>query len=230
MLARMIPAVRPSSRQTSTLPKPGKVPFGRARGRRNGRREDGFTLLELMVIVLIVMVVTALAAPSAVRAFAIFRAQAASLEVLRMARLARREAIESGRAIVVRTVGTRMEVRRGTTNLCRTSNWAAQFGDGCSAPADLSAVGSSCLGYVDPDMFSVGGHSVEIGAPDGQDICYQPNGEAMYGTSGGTVFSRPPVGGLAAVRFDVRRLESGVPPDPVRTILFPVDASPRSVR
>lgn len=221
----MIPAVRPSATETPT---PNASP--RARSRRARRRQDGFTLLELMVIVLIVMVITALSAPSAVRAFAIFRAQAASLEVLRMARLARREAIEGGRAIVVRTVGTRMEVRRGTTNLCRTSNWSAQFADACAAPADLAVTGTSCLGYVDPNMFSVGAHTVEIGAPDGQDVCYQPNGEAMYGASGGTVFSRPPAGGLSAIRLDVRRLENGTAPEGVRTILFPVDASPRSVR
>lgn len=183
-----------------------------------------------MVIVLIVMSLTALLAPSAVRAFAIFRAQSASLEILRMARIARREAMEGGRAIVVRAVGGRVEVRRGATNLCRTSNWAAQFADACATAADLSNAGTSCLGYVDPTMFSVGSHSVTITPLDGQDICYQPNGEGFLAPSGGTVFTRSPAGGLDAIRFEVRRLEGGSSIDPVRTIIFPVDSSPRSVR
>jgi type II secretory pathway pseudopilin PulG len=183
-----------------------------------------------MVIVLIVMSLTALLAPSAVRGFAIFRAQSASLEVLRMARIGRREAMEGGRAIVIRNAGGIVEVRRGTTNLCRTSAWADQFADPCATGADLSVTGTSCLGFLDPNDFTVGSHSVTITSVDGQDICYQPNGDGFLGPTGGTVFTRPTVGGPSAISYAVRRLESGAVVDPVRTIIFPVDSSPRSVR
>lgn len=183
-----------------------------------------------MVIVVIVMTLTALLAPSAVRTFAIFRAQSASLEVLRMARIARREAMEGGRAIVVRVVDDRLEVRRGTTNLCRTSDWAGQFAASCSEGIDLGVVGTSCLAFVDGADYAVGFHTVSFTPLDGQDVCYQPNGEALLAPSGSAVFSRPPPGGLSAVRYEVRRLEGGASIDPVRTIIFPLDAGPRSMR
>lgn len=183
-----------------------------------------------MVIVLIVMSLTALMAPSAIRAFAGFRAQSASLEVLRMARIARREAMEGGRAIAIITVGGRVEIHRGTTNLCRTSNWIAEFGDACATAADLSVIGTSCVGYVDPTMFDTGFHSVRITPVDGQNICYQPNGEGFLAPAGSSVFTRPPAGGLTAIRFQIDRLEGGTAVDPVRTVIFPVDSSPRSVR
>jgi Tfp pilus assembly protein FimT len=193
-------------------------------------RRPGFTLLELMTIVTIVLIMAAIIAPEASRAYAIFRAQNAASDLLMMARTARREAMESGRATVVRFLPSpgRVEVRRGTSSLCRATNWSAIFATSCAAAADVN--GTTCVDYFLASAYGDGHHSVGIEAATGGDfdLCYQPNGEALAASGDGNVFAR--VNAAAGARINLLRREGGtrVPPD--RPLFFPFDASPRSVR
>jgi Tfp pilus assembly protein FimT len=195
------------------------------------RRQAGFTLLELMTIVTIILIMAAIVAPAAGRTMAIYRAQEFASDVLMMARAARRESMESGRATVVRFMGTRVEVRRGQSSLCRATNWVAAFGDACATGADVGV--GSCVGVIDAAAYSTGYHSVSLTpvAASDYDVCYQPNGEALAAPGDGAVFSRlPPRDGNFAALLDVSRLEGGTSVDPLRRLVIPFDSAPRSGR
>ena len=183
-----------------------------------------------MTIVTIVLIMAAIIAPAAARAYAIFRAQNAASDLLMMARTARRESMESGRATVVRFLPSagRIEVRRGTSSLCRGSNWSAIFGASCSASTHLN--GTTCVDFLNLADYGDGTHSVEIQAAAGADfdLCYQPNGEALGASGDGNVFAR--VTTVPGARMTLVRRESGAAVGPDRPLLFPFDASPRSIR
>lgn len=182
-----------------------------------------------MTIVTIVLIMAGIVAPAASRTYAIFRAQEFASDVLMLARAARREAMESGRATVVRFMDDTVEVRRGTTSLCRATAWADVFMSPCADAGDLN--GTTCIGFLNAATYSPGFHSVELTPVDDYDVCYQPNGEALAAPGDGAVFSRlPPTAGNLAARFSVTRLEGGTSVDPVRTLIIPFDSSPRSGR
>lgn len=184
-----------------------------------------------MTIVTIVLIMAAIVAPAASRSFAIFRAQAFASDVLMLARAARRESMESGRATVVRFLGQRVEVRRGTTSLCRATDWTVVFTDACADGGDLN--GTTCVANLDGADYSSASQEVSLAPISGSDfdVCYQPNGEAMAAAGDGAVFSRlPATAGNFAARFTVSRLEGGASVDPVRTLIIPFDSAPRSGR
>jgi type II secretory pathway pseudopilin PulG len=200
------------------------------RSNRRSRRRAGFTLLELMTIVTIVLIMAAIVAPAAARTLAIYRAQSAASDLLMMARSARREAMESGRATVVRFLpgSGRIEVRRGGTSLCRATNWAAVFADSCASAADLN--GASCYDVLDLADYDTVNHSVVMVAGMGADydLCYQPNGEALGAAGDAAVFSR--INAAPGAQITLERRESGSAVGPDRPLLFPFDSSPRSIR
>lgn len=210
--------------------RPGPVSPLRSPSRLPRARRSGFTLLELMTIVTIILIMAAIVAPAAARTYAIFRAQEAASDLLMMARTARREAMESGRATAVRFLPSsgRVEVRRGTSSLCRATDWAAVFGDACAAVADLN--GTTCVDFVDFDQYGTAHHTVTVEAVMGADfdLCYQPNGEALAAAGDGNVFSR--VTAVSAARMTIVRREGPAAVGPNRELIFPFDSSPRSAR
>lgn len=179
-----------------------------------------------MTIVTIVLIMAAIVAPAASRTYAIFRAQEMASDVLMMARAARREAMESGRATVVRFVSGRVEVRRGVSNLCRATDWTTVFGDPCADVADLN--GTSCVDFLDVTAYGTGFHTVSIEPVADFDLCYQSNGEALAAAGDGAVFTR--VTAVSAAQMNVVRREDGSAIPPNRLLVFPFDSSPRSAR
>ncbi|MFW5921444.1 MAG: prepilin-type N-terminal cleavage/methylation domain-containing protein [Polyangiales bacterium] len=155
-------------------------------------RQEGFTLLELMIVVTIVAVVAALAAPAIASALNARRANEASLDLVRLAKRARSESAAYGRAHLLRVMPAgaggssrgRVEAWRGDNNACNTNQWGAIITSDCRT-------NDACIDQLDLEMdhYDVGSNHVAMALPDfGEtiDVCYEPTGVMQWrtGTSG----------------------------------------------
>jgi prepilin-type N-terminal cleavage/methylation domain-containing protein len=211
------------------------VTFVGAGGGKRGR-QSGFTLIEMMAVILVVLVTAALAAPAITTSLGEQRAQRAALDIVRVGRLARSEALEFGRAYLVRmdTTGAgSVRAFRGVASACNaaTNDWpafiTAGLGAGCRP-------GSYCVTEVDfaDDRYRIGPHAPVMTLPVSPvEVCYQPNGATLARAGAGATlpFSdrNTVAGGWIAT---ITRHRDGVADGPVRRVVYPFGATPRMLR
>jgi type II secretory pathway pseudopilin PulG len=187
-------------------------------------------------VILIVLVTAALAAPAITTSLGEQRSQKAALDIVRVGRLARSEALEFGRAHVVRmdTTGAgSVRVFRGVSSACNaaTNDWAAfqtaGLGMGCRA-------GSYCVAEVDlaDGRYRIGPHAPVMTLPVSPvEVCYQPNGAtlARAGAGANLPFSdrNTVAGGWIAT---ITRHRDGIADGPARRVVYPFGTTPRMLR
>lgn len=194
----------------------------------------GFTLMEAMIVVAVIAITAALAAPAISEAMADRRATEATHALVRIGARAHAEAMAYGRAHVLvystqSSGGTNGRVRlwRGTVNLCGANDWTSIITSSCAG-------NPSCVDQLDMGTYDHGSHQVRLrlpGATDSAFLCFQPDGEVLVSTGGGTFTPTPPAGsGSDAIRFTIDRLLNGGTEGVQRVVVFPIGGTPRIQR
>ena len=206
----------------------------RARGARpRVRRQEGFSLIELMVVLLIIVVSVGLAAPSIRDALASNRQQELALAIVRIAREARAQATATGRAHLLEFVPAAADGRgqfllwRGTTNVCRNNNWGI-----IRAPLDCAA-NPSCRDLVDAEDIEAGSSMRLQLVPSiagGGTFCYEPTGAMLRPVGGLLNFNALNPGGGAVVMQVQMEDTDGAPTGVNRNVLFPLGGDARIQR
>lgn len=178
-----------------------------------------------MVIVSIIMIMAALAAPGMMRAMAINRAQRATMDVARVGRAGRSDAIAFGRAyMLVHSPGAagrgRVQLWRGLTDTCRTTDWAAVISTpNCADSPD-------CVDEVDMDTYSTASSWVTLTTPGPTRLCFEPDAE-LWVPDGGA-FMQP----VQSIRLGLQRFDGATGGTPLeqRGVVFPITGAPRTER
>ncbi len=213
-------------------------PASKAISKRPQRpKQEGFTLMELMVVVGIVAVVVGLALPSMSQQLADQKTNQCALDIVAAARLGRSASTAYGRAHLFRwdpaLAGGQgaIEIYRGINNGCNTNNWATITAAGCGGNVN-------CIDSVYPTEFQSGDSIYRItetgvlGA--GGDVCFEPNGTVRWrpGQAGFFNSTSLAVGGGNAnggFVFNVQR-ELGVAVGVARQVLVPLGGDARKIR
>jgi prepilin-type N-terminal cleavage/methylation domain-containing protein len=204
-------------------------------------RQNGFTLLELMIVITVMGTMAALLAPGIGEFMADARASSASEDLVRLSRHLAARTRETGLAhllIFGRTSNDsgglgRVRVYEGMNNHCRSTPWPqalAEVEDDGHAPIEIVDMAkynfrkSSSPATIDDANRQVIalGVSNSLGAPDTAVICFEPSGATYEGssataTSTGFAFTRQ----AKAIRFTVTRKVNGEDRGLSRDVLFP---------
>ncbi|MEM1413414.1 MAG: prepilin-type N-terminal cleavage/methylation domain-containing protein [Myxococcota bacterium] len=198
------------------------------------RREDAFSLLELMVVVAIIGMAIGIAAPSIRDAIASNRQAELAYDIVRIAREGRAIAAATGRAHLLQfdAAGAggrgRYFLWRGTTNVCRNVDWGA-----LSAPLDC-ALNPNCRQLVDAEAVE-GGSSMRLQitppAVGFGSFCYEPTGIMQRPTDAGFLNFTPNNPGAGAVVMTVAMQDTdGTAVGVVRRVAFPMGSDARIQR
>lgn len=201
--------------------------------RKQDKRLEAFTLLELMVVVIIVGISAAVMMPSMAAGLHERRANEAALELVRAAREARSAAHAYQRAHLLSFNGTaggglgRMTVYRGVSSGCNTNNWVVITAAECEDTPN-------CIEDMDMRKHSRSSSTVKLTSmtADPLFLCFQPNGVVMHrrGVLGdGIRFSDRNIdnGGFL---FEFRRRSAGVDIGVARQVLIPLGGQARILR
>jgi type II secretion system protein H len=227
-----------------SLHSPPPVPF-RLRSSAS-RRNQGFTLVELMAVVVIIALMTGLAAPSMMGAMADARAQDLAGRIVNLYNGARARA-QRGRAQLVRFTAADngqqggFVAYEGNNNSCNASDWAAITGVPCG-PSGF------CTDQLNPADRQLSGEVLKVGmlttgaagsfAETVADMCYESTGTfwragAAVGANLLMSSSNAGSGGNLSGGFLIRvqRLApNGDSLSPDRLVIAPLGAAARIVR
>jgi type II secretory pathway pseudopilin PulG len=203
-------------------------------------KQQGVTLLELMIVFSVLGTMAALLAPGIGEFMADARASAATEDLVRMSRYVRARAQETGLAhlmIFGRTTNDdgglgRFRVYEGMNNHCRTTPWPQTLNGLVSAghaPVDTiemnsyNPIGSGRIPSVDDSDRQVIAATAETsaGAVDVVNLCLEPSGATYEGAadSSGTgfVFTRQ----TSNIKFIITRKVNSVQRGTTREVNFP---------
>lgn len=173
------------------------------------RRNEGFTLIELMIAITIIVVLAALVAPSISVVLSDSRQQKALQEVLRLARKARWEAIAFGVAHMVQFDGTGTEVGwvrsfKGMGTRCDRVDWAQPIAIGADQAHSFDMLAVNPAPVASPITTATVGRFVltlrsDLGgvAVNQVQVCYQPNGDS---------YTLVPAVGVTAMTLQTQRV------------------------
>lgn len=154
-----------------------------------GRRNRGFTLIELMVVVVVITALTALAIPSILKQMRDRRTRQAAEEIAAIYRQARLRALGRGSAVLVRYSNGSFETREamlggGAANCAQLPSTSCTFTDwttnGVGATSQQLNLWAPPLGIVS-EVFA-------NGIPSGTaltafDVCFTPMGRSLVNTA-----------------------------------------------
>jgi prepilin-type N-terminal cleavage/methylation domain-containing protein len=216
--------------------------------RRVQRQNDGFTLLELMIVVSIMGAMAAVLAPGIGEFMADARASGAAEDLLRLDRHIRARTQETGLAHLMMFSSSgddskglgRVLVYEGMNNHCRQTPWAQTIGgsvtDGHTPVEQLDLRSSSynaVSGSTQPSIDDSNRQVISIAASDGTNaretvnLCFEPGGMTLDGTSSqaGAGFSF--VNQTDTIIFTVTRQVNHEQRGPLRVVAFPPGGSAR---
>lgn len=202
---------------------------------RRSQTEQGFSLLELMVVVTIVAIVSALVLPGMSQASRDRRVQQAAITALDVIREVRSRAMYRGAAqmLVIQNNGNalRFDAYEGTTSSCRMS----RFGTVSGVLDPQTRVASLDLAAA---QYTRDGLWARISVPSAAaqlQVCFTPTGNAYF-SNDPTVISTPNegwsndstiVGTGGAYQIDVFQIQDGVELGVRRHVLIPLGGNPR---
>jgi len=209
-----------------------------------GRRRDGFTLIELMIVITIMGSMVAMIAPGLGEFLADARAASASEAFVRLTRHMQSRTQQTGLAhMLVFTTANGdggglgvIRVYEGLNNHCRQTPWAQTIGGTDAqghAPIEVLDMSSSQYNPVgsggSPTIDDRDRHVISmrvsgaVGAPDAAVICIEPGGGVWEGAASSTlgagfVFTKPLT--TKAILFTVSRRFNGAARGRNRPLLF----------
>jgi len=208
-------------------------------------RRIGYTLVELMMIVTIIGISVMAFAPGFSRAMADRRVSTAARELIRIGRRARSDTFGYLRAHLVWLSPTerRIQLLRAPTSSCLLTVWTP-------VSLECNSAGANCLEDLSLSTWSAGGAGIRLyeetraGADvkyetKGRALCFSPSGITYYGqgttladatgTLSDTISDAIP-GGFVYTMHAAQDEGAPTASSRVHRVLFPLGASPRSLR
>jgi prepilin-type N-terminal cleavage/methylation domain-containing protein len=213
---------------------------------RPSRSEEGFTVIELMIVVLIISVMAMLIGPGISEFISDTRAASAAEELVRLQRHIRARVEQTGLAHMMvfsaagsNNLGT-VTVWEGMNNHCSTTPWTQALTNGSANNhfpveqvnmADYNPTSAGNAAANDSNRFVIQ-LTAQTGVTTGNagtvvsafNLCFQPNGLTLLGTSatpwGFAQYVNP-------VTFFVRRTYNGTQHGVTRWVLYPPGGSAR---
>lgn len=202
---------------------------------RRSRTEQGFSLIELMVVVTIVAIVSALVLPGMSQASRDRRIQQAAISALDVIREVRSRAMYRGAAqlLVIQNTGNalRFDAYEGSSSSCRMSRFSPTAGV-LDPQARVATLDLSETRYVRDGLWA----RISVPAAAAQlQVCFTPTGNAYF-SNDSTVITSPTegwsndstlVGVGGAYQIDVFQIQDGVELGVRRHVLIPLGGNPR---
>lgn len=176
--------------------------------------QNGFSLVELMVVVSIIGIMAAGIAPAITSALADGRAANAAVDLIRIGGRARSEATFTGLAHrLTYNAGQnggfgQINLFRGVNNRCNMQTWGGAL---------IDSVVLAQYNYGNTHVINVW-REPAAGNQDQIDICYQPDGAMLVRIGGGGAFAPPATNGVG---FTITRTVNGGAGGVPRQVFFP---------